>query len=77
MWATLAGVLSAISIIVGVVGLYRWKRWGFVTIVCGAMFGMVISYILGLGLSELSPSILYLVLLFLVLQLGNAWQQLD
>ena len=77
MWASLVGVLSAISVIVGAVGLYRWKRWRFVTIVCGVMFDRVISYSVGFGLSVLAPSILYLVLLFLVLRLGNAWTQLD
>jgi uncharacterized membrane protein (DUF2068 family) len=73
---TVMGILN----VVFAVALFRWKKWGFFGLVTTGLVGLVINLAAGLNAASALGSLLGLVILFALLQIGSerkGWTQLE
>lgn len=79
-WAPFMLVLLNILMIVCLVAVFRWKRWGFYVYVGVVVATFFLNLAIGLSLGSALFGFVGLAILYGVLQIGgqnSAWSQLD
>ncbi|HVU14261.1 MAG TPA: hypothetical protein VHD90_23440 [Phototrophicaceae bacterium] len=66
----LLAIASAL-IVIGAVGLWMWKRWGFYAYVAGAIVAVVANFTIGIGLAGLVGALIGLGILWFLIR--NKW----
>ena len=77
-WGTMA-FFSLLSLI-GVIGLFRWKMWGFFALFLSAIGSTIFAVMMGQGPLATVGTPLSIVVLFIALKVGgehSGWDQLD
>ena len=79
-WLFAVLILGACFNLACLVGLLRWKKWGFWGLAASAVVAFVVNVIIGVGVVYALLGFLGVAILYAVLQIGNGrkgWSQLE
>ena len=79
-YLAIANVVIATANVVFLVALFQWKKWGFFGFVGSTILVMVIGLTIGKPIGRVLLQVLWVVILYAVLQIGKekrGWTQLE
>jgi len=80
VWTMPTLVAACIANVVFAVALFQWKKWGFFGFVGSTILVMVIGLTIGKPIGRVLLQVLWVVILYAVLQIGKekrGWTQLE